>query len=648
MSRVQDLPSQSNQSSAKLSPELIQKIKDSVNIIELIGEHVVLKKSGTQYTGLCPFHSERSPSFSVSEQKQLYHCYGCKQGGDLVSFVMDLHGLSFYEAIQDLAQRAGIRIPSSRGKGEEGASATEAYELAYRFNRFCASYFRGNLKSHPEAQAYLDQRKVNAEASRLYYFGSAREGWDHLSRKLIESKAPLDVALKLGLIRKSQKSGNPVPYFDLFRERVMLPILDLRGRVCGFGGRSLSSDSSQPKYLNSPDSFIFKKGKLLFGLYQAKKYIREQNQVIFVEGFFDVLALHRAGMKNVVATCGTSLTVDHLRLVKRFADQILLVFDGDSAGVHATEAAMELGLKEGMILSGMDLPSGQDPDDYVSRREQDPGGLDELKARIQNAQPLLDQRILATIDEMRESSQSPAEAKSRALKKIGRWLSLFADPVGRGTRIEALEQQMGISRQLIEKAVASRGSAPLAVSASAREPVKKTVRVTRQPSRERAPSGSPTQTLSEAEKTVLQGLVRWDDFRDLLEEFESKMPPGKSWGDFFLHQVPKDFTIRWVDQVRKSGNITGDWSKNLIGELDAQVRSTISEAFISPHPPISETDLKVALMYGLKRLWARISQEVRTALVEAEIQKDISKHEELMKEYLDVQRKMKEFENFYG
>ena len=435
----------------KLSPELLQKVKDSVNIIEIIGEHVVLRKSGANYTGLCPLHSERSPSFSVHEIKQLYHCYGCKAGGDVVTFVMAVLGISFHEAIEELADRGKVALPNEwRGKSDDpvqetkNAAQREKLATAYKLNRFSAAFYHQKLNSHPRALEYLKTRGVGLDLSQSFYLGASPDSWDALASHLVAKQAPLNLATELGLIRPSIKEGGlkrGPGYFDLFRNRAIFPIVNLSGKVAGFGGRVLGDDT--PKYLNSLESLVFQKGKLAFGLYQAQKYIREKDEVILVEGYFDVLAMHAAGFQNTVATCGTALTAEHLAILRRFCSRIVILFDGDKAGVSATERAMETGLDQGCVLFGAQMPKDLDPDEVLYdlrtglRRE---SGHEQMSEILKGAVALLDSEIELAIQ---SSGQSP-EDRTQALKKIGKWLGRFKDTIGREVRMQMVHQKMGI------------------------------------------------------------------------------------------------------------------------------------------------------------------------------------------------------------
>ena len=472
-------------SSNRARDEFKERVKQSVNLVEVVGQHVLLKKVGSNYTGLCPFHQERSPSFSVSETKQFFHCFGCKAGGDVFEFITKLHGVSFVEALEEMAERAKLEMPSAQYASEASLSpadraAIEAKrqktQLQYKLTRFVAKYYHDHLARDPRTEAYLRSRGVDEETQRAFYLGSTPAGWSPLSKRLLDAKAPIELARELGLVRESTKAptgAGTVPYFDLFRDRVLFPILDVRGKVVGFGGRALTKTADGPKYLNSTESALFQKSKTLYGLYQSQKAIRAEDVVIVVEGYFDYLALYSAGFQNVVATCGTALTADHLKVLKRFASKIILLFDSDAAGRSATIRSMELALGLGIVLYGGELPIGRDVDEILYPPVAPPlpavanapvevpapppppavlsdAGRAKVETLLKAAPSILDREIDRAVSEAGEDM----ERKSIALKQIGEWLGSFHDEVGREMRIEKVCRDLGVSRAVLQRAAA--------------------------------------------------------------------------------------------------------------------------------------------------------------------------------------------------
>ncbi|MGE3388065.1 MAG: DNA primase [Bdellovibrionales bacterium] len=371
----------------RFSQDFIEKVRESTNIVDIIGQHTQLKRAGThRMVGLCPFHGEKTPSFSVSEDKQTYFCFGCKKGGNVYHFTQDTQGLSFPEAVEYLAARAGIEVPKEAVASAAQAKAfdekKERGKLYHRINQFAASYFQLVLKNlapnHP-VRAYLKERGLHSETIERFQLGYAADDWESLVATLNKKNIPLDASEALGLIRRRSegKSG----HYDIFRHRLMFPIVSLTGQVLGFGGRVLGD--GQPKYLNSPESEVFHKGKVFYGLNESAKHIRVEDRAIVVEGYMDFLALHQAGVKPVVATLGTALTQEHARLLKRMTKNIIVLFDGDEAGQDAAERSLPLLLQEGLIPRGLTLPEGLDPDEFVQAH-----GLEALEARLKDAPEL--------------------------------------------------------------------------------------------------------------------------------------------------------------------------------------------------------------------------------------------------------------------
>jgi len=660
--------------SRRISAEILQKIKAAINIVEVVGEHVVLRKSGANYVGLCPFHSERTPSFSVTESKQLYHCYGCKKGGDLLSFVMEIHGLDFIEAIEELAERARVSLPAhfrgGVGDAESGdpevqkrkEEARKKLETSYRLNRFVAAYYHQMLSQSQAASHYFASRGVGDELLRSFYLGVAPPSWDALANYLATKKAPLPLAAELGLIRLSNR-GNRVAqntppgeaethYFDLFRNRAIFPILDLRGRVAGFGGRALPGGDENPKYLNSPESPLFQKSKLAFGLYQAQKHIRELDHVILVEGYFDVLALNAAGFQNGVASCGTALSQEHLQLFKKFASRITILFDGDKAGIAATDRAMELGLTQGVILLGAVLPPDADPDEVLfDQASGSPieGGKDRMETILKEARPLIDVRI----DEAILTAQEGPEARTQALKKMGGWLSKLNDPIGKEVRLQYIQNRLGVSRNLLLQAMGESGSGhgpktngspqnirPFASTVSARPHML---------SQKMSPA--KVALMNRGEKILLSGLAQGGKLVQIFQAAKNRLPSGCSGSDLFEYLPARNFVSNLLNDVDRIDQILKDPAHlpaELMNEnLDPQVRWTVMEAWMGGHEAVQEESFQGALDRAIARIWARFSQRIKAALSEAEVKKDAELQSTLMKEYLDVQRKMKEFISFY-
>ncbi|NMG06086.1 DNA primase [Brasilonema sp. UFV-L1] len=354
----------------RLHPDTIDEVKQRADIVDVISEHVVLRKRGKDYVGLCPFHSEKTPSFTVSQTKQMYHCFGCQAGGNAFKFLMDLEKRSFAEVVLDLARRYQVSVktlePEQRQELQRQLSLREQL---YGVLAAAAQFYQRALRYNGEkALEYLQsQRQLKEETIQQFGLGYAPPGWETLYRYLVEDKRyPVQLVEKAGLIKPRKEASG---YYDVFRDRLIIPIHDVLGRVIGFGGRSLGDE--QPKYLNSPETEVFIKGKTLFALDKAKTAISQLDQAVVVEGYFDAIALHAAGINNAIASLGTALSLEQVRQVLRYTDskQLVLNFDADKAGTNAAERAIgeiaELAYKGEVQLKILNLPDGKDADEYL-------------------------------------------------------------------------------------------------------------------------------------------------------------------------------------------------------------------------------------------------------------------------------------------
>ena len=348
---------------AQFIPEsIIDDIRQTANIVTVIGEYVQLKKAGNNHVGLCPFHSEKTPSFSVNEQKQMFKCFGCGIGGNVFTFLMRQNNLSFPEAVKLLADRHGIQIPTDHLSAEQKRQLNERDQL-FEINQMALVFFQDQLNSPAGkiAKKYINDRGLSKETQKQFQLGFAPDGWDNVLRLFSRKGIALKLVEKAGLIIKKDNKG----YYDRFRKRLIFPIKNINNKVTGFGGRVL--DDSMPKYLNSPETPIYHKSKILYGLHEARKHCRKNDQVFIVEGYMDLLAMYQHGISYVVATLGTALTAYHIRLLKGYVENITLVFDSDQAGIQAARRSVALFLKEQVNAQVMVLPEGHDPDTFLSQ-----------------------------------------------------------------------------------------------------------------------------------------------------------------------------------------------------------------------------------------------------------------------------------------
>ncbi len=413
----------------------ITAIKNSADIVEIISESVLLKKAGKNYLGLCPFHSEKTPSFTVSPEKQIFYCFGCGEGGNIFSFLMKKEGLAFPEAARMLARRCGIEIPTREMSPEQKRRMSERESLL-AINRQAMDFFRHRLldsTAEKNAMAYLNTRGIKKEIIDSFCLGYAPTGWDNLAKFFTEKKISHTLAEKSGLIvpRKS-KSG----FYDRFRDRIIFPIFDVGRQVIGFGGRIL--DDTLPKYLNSPETPLYNKSRSLYGLHYAKEKCRESNSVFIVEGYFDLIALHQHGILNSVATLGTSLTHEHVRILRGFigkTGKVVLVYDSDAAGIKAAQRSIPVfdkGFVDAQILV---LPTGYDPDSYLFEF-----GSDAFLNAVSGAQGVMP----FLIDSAMKKHGLSIEGKIRIISDLKEPLSSINDSVARSLYIKELAERIGI------------------------------------------------------------------------------------------------------------------------------------------------------------------------------------------------------------
>lgn len=420
--------------------DVVAQIKEQADIVQIIGENVELRRSGSRHVGLCPFHGEKTPSFSVNGNDQFFHCFGCGESGDVFSYVMKYHSMNFPEALKMLAGKYGIVLPEKKRSPKEEAQAKKK-ELMFAVNSKVQTLYSDYLmhaKGALEAKSYLKKRGVNSEFASEYGLCYAPsqdvEGWHFLGSHL--KKEELELASELGLVAKKEKGG----FYDRFRDRILFPINDLSGRICGFGGRIIGN--GQPKYMNSPESPVFNKSSLLLGLYQQKDAIRKSRTVILVEGNFDMLSLAVHGVKNVVAPLGTALTREQLRLVKRFADNGIMLFDGDAAGGKAAVRSVPLFLAEQMAGKVSLLPQGDDPDTFI-RRE----GKKNLLQLLEKAAPLPEFVYEQLVGEHGLS----LDGKSRIIEELKPLIQAASSSLQRSVVLAHFSEKLGLGVATLEK-----------------------------------------------------------------------------------------------------------------------------------------------------------------------------------------------------
>ncbi|HRP91376.1 MAG TPA: DNA primase [Ignavibacteriaceae bacterium] len=415
----------------------IEEIRNSISIVDVISEYVQLRKRGKNFIGLCPFHSEKTPSFTVTEEKQIFHCFGCHAGGNVFKFLMDYKKISFVESVQEIAEQNGIEI----NYDDEGYNEKQSeQEVLYDINTEAAKYFSNNLLHDDEgeiARNYFQKRNLKVQTMRSFGLGYSLNGWENLVNFLKEKNIDLEKALHLGLIGRN----NDGRVFDKLAGRIIFPIFSPNGRVVAFAGRKLRKDDFGGKYINSPESIIYIKGRILYGLSHAKDDIRKLDKAIIVEGYMDLISLYQGGIKNVVAVSGTALTDDQAQLLSRYTKNVVLLFDADAAGIKASMRSIEILLRHKVRVSIASLNKGEDPDSFVNKY-----GKEEFENVIKKAKYYID-FVAGYYDSvgMFDNPSTKAEAVRNLIKLI-----VIGDELERDFSIKEISKKFNLRLNILE------------------------------------------------------------------------------------------------------------------------------------------------------------------------------------------------------
>jgi DNA primase len=416
------------------------RVKQQADIVRVVGEYVRLKKSGQNFSGLCPFHSEKTPSFAVHPVKQIYHCFGCGVGGDVFKFVMEMEKISFPEAIRAVAEKCGIAVPQARERSPEERRENQQRTSLVEMHREAAAFFAQQLNGTPEgkaAKAYLLDRGLDSEAVARFGIGFAPSGGEGLLR-VMKQKHPEKVLEVSGLFSRDQNGR----LFDRFRRRVIFPIANESGKIVAFGGRALGDDL--PKYLNSPETPIYSKSSVLYHLDRAKETLRQRDFAVLVEGYMDAIAVALAGVSNVVASCGTSLTEPQVKLLNRFTRRVVVNYDPDTAGQAATERSLAILLEQGVEVRVLALPGGKDPDSFI-RAE----GAATYTKLLNEAPPYVDYLI----SRARKMDLTSAEGKLRAVNFLMPYVQRIPDRILRSEWATRIAQQLRIEEPVLRESM---------------------------------------------------------------------------------------------------------------------------------------------------------------------------------------------------
>ncbi len=436
----------------RIPQAFIDDLLNRVDIVDIIDERVPLKKSGNNHKGLCPFHNEKSPSFTVNQDKQFYHCFGCGANGSALGFMMEYDNLGFVDAVHELASRVGMEVPS-----EAGGQPVEQHNADYDLLAQVSTYYKQQLREHNNAQQavnYLKERGLSGEIAAEFDLGYAPPGWDNLLTALGKTPQSKQALFDTGMLIEKEQGG----YYDRFRERIMFPIRDQRGRMIGFGGRIMGS--GEPKYLNSPETAVFHKGRELYGLYQAKNAIRDQKQILVVEGYMDVLSLAQFGLRNAVATLGTATTRDHLERLFRICPEILFCFDGDNAGRKAAWRALEISLpllQDGKSIGFLFMPEGEDPDTQIRKQ-----GAEAFIA-VDNVTPLSDFLFNSLLTQVNMNSE---EGRSKLVTLAKPLINQLPDGAYRALLLKRLAELSSLQQHTLSDMI------PAAMAEQRRRPMR--------------------------------------------------------------------------------------------------------------------------------------------------------------------------------
>jgi DNA primase len=563
----------------------IIEIRERASIVEVISDHLTLKKAGRNYLGLCPFHAEKTPSFTVNEEKGIFHCFGCGAGGSVFHFLMQYEHLTFPEAVERIARRYGIAIEHQERPGAKGA---EEREPLYRLNEKAAAYFHEALFGRPEGRKvidYLKHRGVEERMARRFLLGYASPVGQGLGGFLKREGLALNDAVRLGLM--SDKGAQR--YGEKFLDRLIFPIVNPAGRVVGFGGRVIGD--GLPKYLNSAETPLFRKGSNLYGLFQAKEAIREKDRVVVVEGYLDVIALSQFGISYAVATLGTALTPDQVRILGRYTRNIIALFDGDEAGRKAAARSFEIFVEGGLLGRAAFLPKGEDPDTFVRSK-----GKDALEALIDQAIPLADYFFFWLEGQFGKS----LEGKSQIAKEISRVLSKVHNPFEVDLLVRRAVDLLGIREELLRRSSRPPGSPNTSPSI---------------PETPRRESGEGI-----AERTLVSLLLRFPqmirviheagdaelfvhpEWKELLQRIISQwQASGKGDGAQLTQGLPPDQASQIAALVLEGENIAEDEGEKMMADCRAHLRRQ--------HLRTREKDLLLAIRIAEEKKDEKVKRE---------------------------------------
>jgi len=589
--------------------DIIERIREATDIVDLISEYVRLEKKGSNFFGLCPFHPEKTPSFSVHPGKQIFHCFGCGMGGNVFTFLQEHDKLSFVEAARELAKRSNIEIPEEKKPDPE---RQEKFDALYQANEFACDFFsrclwEGKGEEYEKVRDYLKDRGISKELASQFRLGYAPDSWEGLIKGIrrFKDKAPdLKFFIEAGLVQRGDNRT-----FDRFKGRLMFPIMNLSGRPIAFGGRTLSEEKDVAKYINTQQTAIYNKSQVLYGLHLAREQIRRRGECLVVEGYTDLMRLHEGGFSHSVASSGTALTADHARIIRRFCQKVVLVFDGDAAGSHAALRGGDVLLAAGLDARVIGLPEGHDPDSFV--KEKGPGAFGDL---IDEAQDLISFRIDLY---HKEGRLVDAPSRTNVARELLSTLAVIPDSIRQELTAQEAAKKIGVAAETLLrelKRASARGRVQVDKNSERKDPFK---------------------DLPVKERGLLEALIRWPDLRaPTFSELTS---------EDFRHKGLKDIAQRMEEQWVKGEAPAGE--ELLADDIDREEASFISFA-LSQFESLTEPELDAKAKrkyddYIMARDCLRSMIIARLGDEESRLKSDLSQKSDL-EEIVAIQKQLKE------
>lgn len=609
----------------KILEESIELVRNSANIVDVVGQYVQLRKKGKNFWGVCPFHTEKTPSFSVHAEKQIFHCFGCHAGGNVFKFLMDYKKISYPEAIEELAHDLGIQLKYEQSQNVERQSENE---LLLDFNQEVARLFFDVLTNAPEAQNardYFASRKLKKATMRSFGLGYAPVSRSFLTEKYADNKQKLDMALTLGLTGKNENGS----FYDRFSGRIIFPIFSPNGRVIGFGGRIMEKRENTGKYLNSPESPIYHKGRVLYGLSHAKDEIRKLDWALLVEGYMDLLSLHQNGIKNVIAVSGTALTDEQVALLSRYTKNVRLLFDADEAGIKASMRSVEILLRRQMNIKIASLPAGEDPDSFINSHSPD-----EFMEQLDRAVGFLEFQF--GFYKKTGKLDDPVTG-TEIIRELLKPVALIDDDLQRAMYLNSLSEKFNLRGKLLEdelKEIINRNSrtekqaaiqsAPVFVPGTQRDAVRKEEKQFRNPMEKEL-----IKLLFENEKVIIALINKY------IRDDEFTYPPHQKFVEIVFSKFHEDEDISvssLLDDIQDE--TLSEYLTSLAFEPYA-----ISDEWekLYPTPSRRESLVRAAIDTIVKFKAMQIDQELRTLNEELKEEKDINRQIEYLNHIKDLQ-----------